>query len=287
MRPSRAPDAAVGELCLSAETASVKDLASRISEDIASYSPEVWLRKLGDKTSVVSPEAASRLGVAVASCGHAFAGKHAKGDALRSLSETAASVIRELLRAVPQVDKRYESAASILDRAQPLSLAGYCLIRMARGSGEGDALFTEFEVQGLGRSLSHRICQESMGKPLYVTYPDDAKLLLSAWAKWGVPGECSGNVRSWLMKESTDALRLLKSFAGTMLANGIRMTSNLEDSTYSTLAEVVEPQAIADALARIPDLLALPAGTPSEAAATIVLDHAARGRRTESGDGSD
>jgi hypothetical protein len=122
-----------------------------------------------------------------------------------------------------------------------------------KGKDSGQRILSAEEELSLGKKLATRIQALAKKELLYLKFPEDAALFLHIWSHYGSREETSGYLAKSLRKRPENAVKLLKCFLADIgrADAGPAGKNEFTRSRYDSLAEVVDPDSVYDALVKV------------------------------------
>lgn len=255
---------------------SLASLSSSEAQDglkflIAIGSPERVVGKLRHREEQLGPEGSVRLLLAICSVGGQLPDPPGI-FALASNPFTQAAILgSQLLRRLP-ANERESAAKSAIEEADDLAFASE-LLRWIRADEE-DPIVTEVELDHLTATLIERIRREASDGWIVEICRSHAPSVLYAWKRWGSSDEVATHLERFLEHQDNAASLLIEPFAAhsSSMESGARLPRSLTREGYDSIADLVDPQLLADALAAR-------FGAPSETVDPDLIDDDREDRR--------
>lgn len=255
------PDREIQDFLERTDTNPVENVSAAIKRLIAGGSSKdkdrnmrakrlLW--KIGQIAKTFAPERSRKLALAITRIGSDFQRPKGEMQFLTTFAQ-AGDLVGELLRSLPVPD-RLDFAKQLVNEADTLSFALECF-RVATTNKESrqqnETLTPEGEKE-LSQLIINRINEAARNEqPLYLAYPRDANYLLKTWARHSSREETNEYVRNTLAAHPENAIELLKPFTSMVLGVPEEQALFLEQSNYESVGEVVDTDAIYDALVKM------------------------------------
>jgi len=150
----------------------------------------------------------------------------------------------KLARRMENQADRLAFARQLVEIADPLNF-GFEFFRWFRHSAESKEtpLLTSGQEVELANVLVSRVVEESRRAPLYRTFGTDVMPLLWMWSKYGNAAELSTYLKGVLEQGPDDIDLFIDAYVGTSwgLESGLSRKSDLERSSYDSIAGVIDP----------------------------------------------
>jgi len=178
------------------------------------------------------------------------------GDRLGKLREGLVTYFKDfdLLRTFKGVKARIAEADEV-EASQPISFAAKSFLWMmtAEAKEEGQRLLSADEEQELGKILASRIQAIAKDQLLYQKFPKDAALFLYLWSHYGSRDETNHYLTNSFQSRPENVIRLLKCYLTTpqVSAPGLTRKTDFNRTQYNSLAEVVDPDKVYEALTKL------------------------------------
>lgn len=232
------------------EEASCEVLRGLLEQQLNGQRDEEFVMKLRLRSEELSPRAARRLAVAVASCGASYARKAPFFGV--SVSSQAAMLVVELVDRCEAAD-RVVVASEVVRAAQGLSFALEFLAWAQRGDSERERGFAEPEWEAVRRVLAERVRDELTASTGILG--SDPKTGVRALLEWGNAlgfQQPRDLVASWLAEDPSRLLTLLRGATGTTTdSSGITRDADLRAEGYEVIAKLMEPEVVLTSLRKL------------------------------------
>jgi hypothetical protein len=209
------------------------------------------ITKLRRREDELPPPAAERLAIAFSRIGTVIPREKGLLTDDWTLSQ-AGILILKLVRRLPAGEARLTLARRVVGGADPLPYAVECLrwLRFSKEEMEKDRTLSAEAEDECGRLIASRIREAARGASLHLQYGADAPRLLYLWKRYGEPDEVVLYLRKQIEKDPAEADHLLDVFVGKAwgLESGLSHRSDLERGTYDSIAGLVDPQVVYEAL---------------------------------------
>ena len=178
------------------------------------------------------------------------------GDRLGKLREGLVTYFKDfdLLRTFRGVKARITGSDEV-EASQPISFAAKSFLWMmtAEEKEEGQRLLSADEEQTLGKILASRIQAVAKDQLLYQKFPKDAALFLYLWSHYGSRDETNHYLTNSFQSRPENVIRLLKCYLTTpqVSAPGLTRKTDFTRTQYNSLAEVVDPDKVYEALTKL------------------------------------
>lgn len=164
------------------ETADTEAIGEKVVQAAGSIGNDKLVNMLLDRSSEISEDGSINLISALGLKGSSFENP----DSLFSFTTVfnhPGIVIHDLLEKITEKKRRFDTAAELLIKSEPVSFAFEAYRWMcSAGEAEEARLFDISEEEQLGRMLAERISYLNYEQPVYIKAPQDAPFLLDAWA---------------------------------------------------------------------------------------------------------
>lgn len=225
--------------------AEVSEVALRelLAQQLNGQRDEELVMKLRLRADEMSPRAARRLAVAVASCGSSYSRKAPFFGV--SVSSQAAMLIVELIDRCEAMD-RVAAASEATKAAEDLPFALELVSWAQRGESKREKGLADPEWQTVRRVFAERVRDELTASTAILR--SDPKSGVRALLEWGEAlgfGQPRELVAGWLVHDRTRLLTLLRGATGTTTeSNGITRDSDMRVNGYDAIAQLVEPERV-------------------------------------------
>jgi hypothetical protein len=155
----------------------------------------------------------------------------------------AGFLIRLLLQRV-ELPRRKQVALEVLQRAEPLQFAAWCLDSMRPGRGEEDGPFSLQEIDELIKGLAKRITEAASHSSLITGQPEAIGLVFSIWQQGVGSVPVKNHVKTVLAKNPHAATVFIIPFSSLSRTG----TVGMDQAGYDFLLNFVEPDVLMSAL---------------------------------------
>lgn len=187
---------------------------------------------------------------------HVYASKDAMHIRLRQKSEKLSKE-----KTLPQILLEAQKNKSVTTSPQPalankeaasVIFAAKSLMWMEATEKDAAASLPEKEKEALGKKLAGKIRELAKKEPLLTRYPEDVKMLLQIWARYGSRKETGHYIEDSLKSQPGNALHLIKCFLPPMEISGENSSrTHVNRDCYRSLAQIVDPEKIYTALSKL------------------------------------
>lgn len=252
---SDVPDALLNAFIASLSEKPVEELSTELGGMITERNAEKIIFKLRALEEKIEPTPAARLWVVIARNSSRYPNPKGFLRTFQTPLKQAAVHVSQLFRKIPP-GLRGAQSLQVISEAETLQFACECARWLHKApNSERERILTEADEIAMQTALGKRIEKHCslLPAPIYVLEPDNAGLYLSTWSFCGE----LGGPRDYLTRHVTAApesiFSLMKCFLGTAwaAATGLPIEADFERHSYDTMARLIDPEVVAQALLSI------------------------------------
>jgi hypothetical protein len=235
-----------------AEDSAAVETALKTAAEVGGAARLIEKVRLRERT--ISPAAVRTLVFALARNGALFPEEVGPFASLVSTFSQAGILVRNLIkRTAPDVE-REEIASEVIRVAEPRPFAAMCgqWLRQGKKEDPEDRVLSS-EVEARVRNLvAQRVKESAAQTPPYVAFPRHAPKLLWFWRE-GAAGEVADYLRRRFEIKAEEATAFLAAYVprGWSLDTGIPTAGDLRRDAYDSIAQLLEPHVVLEALQRV------------------------------------
>jgi len=247
-------DQEIAALLQKLDTQSPIEIPAYLREITTERNVEMLLYKLRAKEKELGARKSHNLASALSSIGDIFPNPDIPFSFTNPFHQ-AAILVANLVKNLPKGTKRLSLGEAIVKEGEPISFAAECLrwMRTSEEETKDDRIFSKNEEQLLEQIIVSRIRDISKDKLLYRSFPRDAPLLLSIWSRYGSRDETEHYLTDSFQSKPEEVIEFLKCYVPTSwgLESGLPHKDNFRREQYDSVARVVNPDNILEALKRL------------------------------------
>lgn len=254
------PEGDFSDIDLESFIANLQGVSSdKISESlkqlISPRTADIVTGKLRSRVRRIASGDSEKLAAAIARNGYLFPVSRSLFSYQGAFSQ-AAMLVSDLVENIPDATSRLSFARSLLYEAEPITFAVEIHRWIRAGGKDQSKAFSAEQQAELDIVLAARIKEIATRDGSFITqFSDDIPILLDIWASWGSPAETDEYIRTIIEANTALAVSFLKCYVPTQWGeSGLPTKGDFERRHYDSLAQVVKPEFIFDALHSIYDV---------------------------------
>ncbi|MDP4173099.1 MAG: P-loop NTPase fold protein [Bacteroidota bacterium] len=223
------------------DSAIIKSQIEKINKDLGTVE---FISSLKARLEAFNESTSTVLIQALGQAGECFSNP----DTLFSFStvfDHPATLIRELLKKIPDKTKRFTIAKQLLNECESVSFAFECYRWMCSLENEmmEDRIFGPLLEQELGRYVSERIAEFSKEGPIYKRAPEESPFLLSVWAYLSGKDTTGEYLKKTFDEDKDNIFLFLKTYLPEDFSSSdLNKDSFLGLDQFNEIGKLIEPE---------------------------------------------